>query len=106
MIRGKKNFLSPVPLEMGLAVLFKVDDSCVGHHADERRDRTQGEEAEEEEEKAGEERRSAQSRPDAGSSSIRGVLVETVDDPPPPPAPPGRGEPDHSASEVRKWCCS
>ena len=47
MIRGKKNFLSPVPLEMGLAVLFKVDDSCVGHHADERRDRTQGEEAEE-----------------------------------------------------------
>ena len=42
MIRGKKNFLPPVPLEMGLALLFKLDDSCLGHHVDERKERSAG----------------------------------------------------------------
>jgi hypothetical protein len=32
MIRGKKNYLQPQPLEMGFAILFRVDDSCVAAH--------------------------------------------------------------------------
>ncbi|VEU36224.1 unnamed protein product [Pseudo-nitzschia multistriata] len=39
MIRGKKNFLPPSQLEMGLAVLFKLgDDDSILRHKDERRD--------------------------------------------------------------------
>ncbi|GKY92740.1 hypothetical protein MPSEU_000244000 [Mayamaea pseudoterrestris] len=41
MIRGKKNFLPPTPLEMGLAVLFRVSDDDVdglARHKNERRD--------------------------------------------------------------------
>ncbi|KAL7559141.1 hypothetical protein ACA910_010221 [Epithemia clementina (nom. ined.)] len=40
MIRGKKNYLPPVPLEMGLAVLFRLGDAeSIARHKDkERRD--------------------------------------------------------------------
>jgi hypothetical protein len=39
MIRGKKNFLPPTPLEMGLGVLFRLgDDEAVARHKNERRD--------------------------------------------------------------------
>ena len=39
MIRGKKNFLPPVSLEMGLGVVFRLgDDASVARHANERRD--------------------------------------------------------------------
>jgi len=39
MIRGKKNFLPPSQLEMGMAVLFRLgDDSSIARHANERRD--------------------------------------------------------------------
>lgn len=39
MIRGKKNFLPPTPLEMGLAVLFRLgDDDSILRHKNERRD--------------------------------------------------------------------
>eukprot|EP00536_Pseudo-nitzschia_multiseries_P015154 jgi/Psemu1/217046/e_gw1.831.20.1 len=39
MIRGKKNFLPPSQLEMGLAVLFKLgDEDSILRHKDERRD--------------------------------------------------------------------
>uniref|UniRef100_A0A7S1B9L7 NFACT RNA-binding domain-containing protein n=1 Tax=Corethron hystrix TaxID=216773 RepID=A0A7S1B9L7_9STRA len=39
MIRGKKNFLLPTGLEMGMAVLFKLgDESSILRHAGERRD--------------------------------------------------------------------
>ncbi len=39
MIRGKKNFLPPVQLEMGLGVLFRLgDDASVVRHANDRRD--------------------------------------------------------------------
>lgn len=37
MIRGKKNFLPPTQLMMGFGFLFKVDESCVANHANERR---------------------------------------------------------------------
>jgi len=36
MIRGKKNFLPPQGLVMGLAFMFKLEDSCIGRHAGER----------------------------------------------------------------------
>lgn len=35
-IRGKKNFLNPTQLVMGLGLLFKVDESCADRHKDER----------------------------------------------------------------------
>ncbi|XP_038077635.1 nuclear export mediator factor Nemf-like [Patiria miniata] len=37
MIRGKKNYLPPAQLMMGFGFLFKVDDSCVWRHKEERR---------------------------------------------------------------------
>jgi len=37
MIRGKKNFLPPNPLVMGLAVLFKLDESCLAKHIEDRK---------------------------------------------------------------------
>ncbi|CAI5735624.1 unnamed protein product [Peronospora destructor] len=34
MIRGKKNFIQPSRLEMGLAILFRIDESCISsNHA-------------------------------------------------------------------------
>ncbi|KAG0328587.1 hypothetical protein BGZ99_005066, partial [Dissophora globulifera] len=37
MIRGKKNFLPPVQLVYGFGLLFKLDDSSIGNHLNERR---------------------------------------------------------------------
>ena len=37
MIRGKKNFLHPTRLEMGLTILFKIDESCVKNHLNDRK---------------------------------------------------------------------
>jgi hypothetical protein len=36
MIRGKKNFLPPQGLVMGLGFMFKLEDSCIGRHVGER----------------------------------------------------------------------
>ncbi|CAL8464758.1 g4293 [Coccomyxa elongata] len=36
MIRGRKNFLPPHPLIMGLTFLFKLDESCIAGHLGER----------------------------------------------------------------------
>ena len=47
MIRGKKNFLPPSPLVMGFAVMFKVDESCIPNHIQERKPRMSIEEASE-----------------------------------------------------------
>ncbi|CEG41796.1 Predicted RNA-binding protein [Plasmopara halstedii] len=33
MVRGKKNFIQPSRLEVGLAILFRIDESCVNHHS-------------------------------------------------------------------------
>ncbi|KAJ3176325.1 hypothetical protein HDU87_005367 [Geranomyces variabilis] len=47
MIRGKKNWLPPVQLIYGFAILFKVDESCAARHYWERRPwRRQGEDGE------------------------------------------------------------
>ena len=32
MIRGKKNFIPASRLEMGLAIVFRIDESSVAHH--------------------------------------------------------------------------
>ncbi|RYR12520.1 hypothetical protein Ahy_B04g070039 isoform A [Arachis hypogaea] len=37
MIRGKKNFLPPHPLIMGFGLLFRLDESSLGSHINERR---------------------------------------------------------------------
>lgn len=37
MIRGKKNFLPPTPLIMGFGILFRMDESSLGSHLNERR---------------------------------------------------------------------
>uniref|UniRef100_A0A6N2M2T8 CCHC-type domain-containing protein n=1 Tax=Salix viminalis TaxID=40686 RepID=A0A6N2M2T8_SALVM len=37
MIRGKKNFLPPHPLIMGFGLLFRLDESSLGSHLNERR---------------------------------------------------------------------
>nr|XP_027115848.1 nuclear export mediator factor Nemf-like [Coffea arabica] len=44
MIRGKKNFLPPHPLIMGFGVLFRLDESSLGAHLNERRVRGEEEE--------------------------------------------------------------
>jgi len=46
MIRGKKHFLAPHALEMGLGVVFKVDEDSLARHAGERRERVEGEDGE------------------------------------------------------------
>lgn len=43
MIRGKKNFLPPHPLVMGFGVLFRLDESCVAAHRNERKTVQEGE---------------------------------------------------------------
>ncbi|NXY46291.1 NEMF factor, partial [Ceuthmochares aereus] len=43
MIRGKKNFLPPSYLMMGFSFLFKVDESCIWRHREERKIKVQDE---------------------------------------------------------------
>jgi NFACT protein C-terminal domain/Heterogeneous nuclear ribonucleoprotein Q acidic domain len=40
MIYGKKNFLPPMPLEMGFGIMFRLDDGSVMRHAGDRKDRS------------------------------------------------------------------
>ncbi|KAL6066045.1 Nuclear export mediator factor NEMF [Balamuthia mandrillaris] len=49
MIRGKKNYLPPAPLVMGLGFLFKLDESSIPNHVNERRIRGQDKGNEDEE---------------------------------------------------------
>ncbi|XP_050305733.1 ribosome quality control complex subunit NEMF homolog [Anthonomus grandis grandis] len=44
MIRGKKNFLPPSHLILGLSFLFRLEDGCIEKHLGERKVLTQGEE--------------------------------------------------------------
>jgi hypothetical protein len=37
MIRGKKNFIHPSRMEMGLTVLFRLDEACLINHLNERK---------------------------------------------------------------------
>ena len=47
MIRGKKNYLSPCQLVMGLGFMFRLEESSIERHKDERRVRTIDDENEE-----------------------------------------------------------
>ena len=40
MIRGKKNFLPPCYLMMGFGFMFRLDETCIENHVNERRVRT------------------------------------------------------------------
>lgn len=46
MIRGKKNYLPPTQLVMGLSIMFRLEDSSIERHKDERRVRILDEESE------------------------------------------------------------
>ncbi|KAH9318701.1 hypothetical protein KI387_020470, partial [Taxus chinensis] len=46
MIRGRKNFLPPHPLVMGFGILFRLDESSLGSHLNERRVRSENEDLE------------------------------------------------------------
>ena len=37
MVRGKKNFLNPSRLEMGFGLLFKIDESSLARHINDRK---------------------------------------------------------------------
>ncbi|KAL1359000.1 uncharacterized protein [Arachis hypogaea] len=50
MIRGKKNFLPPHPLIMGFGLLFRLDESSLGSHINERRVRGEEEAVDDNEE--------------------------------------------------------
>jgi len=41
MIRGKKNYVHPQRLELGVTVLFKLDDDSIANHLNERRNRSE-----------------------------------------------------------------
>lgn len=47
MIRGKKNFVYPTRLEMGVTLLYKIDDSCVAKHLEDRKPKSLAEQDEE-----------------------------------------------------------
>ena len=47
MIRGKKNYLPPCQLIMGLGFMFRLEESSIERHKDERRVRTLEDENEE-----------------------------------------------------------
>lgn len=47
MIRGKKNFLPPHPLVMGFGILFRLDESSLASHLNERRVRGEDEDLDE-----------------------------------------------------------
>lgn len=46
MIRGKKNYLTQSQLIMGLGIMFRLEDSSIERHKDERRVKTVDEESE------------------------------------------------------------
>ncbi|CAA2988533.1 nuclear export mediator factor NEMF [Olea europaea subsp. europaea] len=82
MIRGKKNFLPPHPLIMGFGILFRLDESSLGSHLNERRVRGEGE-GEGEEMNDTEQTEPFREVSDSGSDSENEVLDEkaTVESP-------------------------
>ncbi|RYR12521.1 hypothetical protein Ahy_B04g070039 isoform F [Arachis hypogaea] len=71
MIRGKKNFLPPHPLIMGFGLLFRLDESSLGSHINERRVRGE-EEAVDDNDETGpiEDQSDSESEKDTGSATI------------------------------------
>lgn len=71
MVRGKKNFLPPNPLVMGFGLLFRLDESCIAAHLNERRVRGEGEV---------EEDRSSRDLADQDGLGLTGSGVEQVEE--------------------------
>ncbi|KAL5849225.1 hypothetical protein ACOSQ4_007238 [Xanthoceras sorbifolium] len=69
MIRGKKNFLPPHPLIMGFGLLFRLDESSLGSHLNERRIRGEEEGMDDVEE-------SGSLKENSDSESEKGVIDE------------------------------
>eukprot|EP00052_Salpingoeca_macrocollata_P016748 m.135237 g.135237 ORF g.135237 m.135237 type:complete len:341 (+) comp20157_c3_seq2:219-1241(+) len=67
MIRGKKNYMSPAQLVVGLAILFKVDESDIPRHMHERKARTVGDGDDDKDEKDGAKEPVQRSRPEKGA---------------------------------------
>lgn len=79
MIRGKKNFLPPHPLVMGFGLLFRLDESSLGSHLNERRVR-----GEEEGGNDFEEAEFIRQEPDSESDDEEGSIIHSSKDPPKP----------------------
>ncbi|XP_059280841.1 uncharacterized protein LOC132034482 [Lycium ferocissimum] len=77
MIRGRKNFLPPVPLVMGFGILFRLDESSLGFHLNERRVR--GEEEGEEGLNDAEQSEPSTAIPDPDSEEELSMETPTVD---------------------------
>lgn len=75
MIRGKKNYLPPHPLIMGFGILFRLDESSLGSHLNERRVR-----GEEEEIDSTEQSEPFKEISDSGSDSEKEVSGENAPD--------------------------
>ncbi|KAJ8573970.1 hypothetical protein K7X08_010481 [Anisodus acutangulus] len=77
MIRGRKNFLPPVPLVMGFGILFRLDESSLGFHLNERRVR--GEEEGEKVLNDAEQSEPSKAIPDSDSEEKFSMETPTVD---------------------------
>jgi len=71
MIRGKKNYIQPSRLEMGLAILFRIDESCVRNHARQGEGRVQRTPEGPESEDEGQNGEDAQSKADSAAVDER-----------------------------------
>lgn len=71
MVRGRKNFLPPNPLVMGFGLLFRLDESSVAAHLNERRVRGEGD---------GEEDRSSRDLADQEGPGLPGSGVERIEE--------------------------
>lgn len=82
MIRGKKNFLPPHPLIMGFGLLFRLEESSLGSHLNERRVRGEEEGINEDEETGPfkEENDSDSSEVEVEEGKTKVALENTVDE--------------------------
>ncbi|KAK3140016.1 hypothetical protein QOZ80_5AG0394140 [Eleusine coracana subsp. coracana] len=78
MIRGKKNFLPPHPLVMGFGILFRLDESSLAAHLNERRVRGEDEALQEIETESGKKQSSPES--DEEITSEKGTNGATHED--------------------------
>ncbi|TVU49717.1 hypothetical protein EJB05_01045 [Eragrostis curvula] len=78
MIRGKKNFLPPTPLVMGFGILFRLDESSLAAHLNERRVRGEDEALQEIEAESS--KRQSTPESDEEITSEKGTSGETRED--------------------------
>eukprot|EP01117_Protostelium_nocturnum_P006408 TRINITY_DN2310_c0_g4_i1.p1 TRINITY_DN2310_c0_g4~~TRINITY_DN2310_c0_g4_i1.p1 ORF type:complete len:1128 (-),score=530.66 TRINITY_DN2310_c0_g4_i1:37-3420(-) len=83
MIRGKKNYLPPSPLIMGLGFMFKVHESCLANHLNERS-------------------ATVQDKDDSASESENDVEVQVSDDEEEAATAPKKEKENPKATETKK----